>query len=515
VLARRTAAVLVPGVFLIPAVHLAALSITRDGGLSLAAYREAFDPRFLPVLGRTALLAAGAALIATALGGLAAAVFERREFPCRRLFRAAALAPLLLPPVFQVAVWERLAVPGGILASLFGAPEEKPFPIRNPAWAAFLLGLGYSPLLFFFASQGLRAVPRELVEAARLAHGPAAVWARVIAPLGAPFLLAGSAIAFTLSFLNYEVPRLLEVPTYPVLVQASYGAVDDPGLAFAFASPGLALAAAAVALAGTWAGRKGFALTGRESPEALGPEGRPGVAAWSILAGWWGLTAILPLAVLVRLAGPLATYRLALSTDGEKVLSSLATAASAGVLAAAIAGVSLLGGGRRPGRLAFLVWIALALPGSLLAFALTRTFRHGPLVAVHDSWAMAAIAGTFRFFPLAYFALAAHLRSVPDEEWEAAALGRSWAARWFRAGLPLAAPGLAAGAVAVALFTASELPATLLLAAPGREPLLVRIYNLLHYDPERDLLAALSIFHVASAALVAGAFLAAGRALRR
>jgi iron(III) transport system permease protein len=501
---------------LVPSGYLATLSLLRDGRLGLAAYHEVSAPGTLPLLARSFLIASAATLLALLLGGAAAAAFERRSFPLRPLLRTGALAPLLVPPVFLVAAWERLAAPGGFLATLFSwcVEEGKPFPIRNAAFASFILGFAYSPLFFFFVSQGLRSVPRELVDAARLHASPAGVWLRVLLPLLLPSIAAGSGIVFTLSLLNYEVPRLLDVTTYPVLINIAYGALDDPGLAFAAASPAIAGAIGLLLAAETWSHRRGFALVGRESPEALGPDGRPGPGAWLLFGGWWASSVILPLAVLAAIAGPAATYLLALRTDGEKVISGALTALASALVAAVLAAVALLPPGGRPGRWAILLWIPLAVPGSLLGFALARLFRVGPLFAVYDSPAILVVAAVARFFPLAYFALAAHLRSVPEDAWEAAGLLGSWRDRWLGARLPLAAPGLVTGAVAVALLSSAELSATVLLAVPGSEPLIVRIYNLLHYDPERGLLAALCIIHAGSMVLVAGAVLALGRLVR-
>ena|GEM_PF-4357869 len=78
-------------------------------------------------------------------------------------------------------------------------------------------------------------------------------------------------------------------------------------------------------------------------------------------------------------------------------------------------------------------------------------------------------------------ALEAHLRSVPRAEWDAASLVEGQARRWLRVRLPLTAPGLATGAVAVAFLAASEASATVLLAPPGSEPVIVRINDLMQF----------------------------------
>ncbi len=498
---------------LAPLAYLAFQSLWRGGHLSLDAYSRALEPRVWPLLLRTALLAAAATLSALCLGGAAGAVFERRKFPFRGFLRVASLGPLVLPPFFHVAVWEGLALPGGPLLALFPLAAEagKPFPIRNELFVIVILGVSFSPVFFFFVSEGLRAIPRELIDAARITRGPWAVRLRVMLPLAMPSVAAGAGIVFTLTLLDYEVPRLLDVATYPILIHVSYGALDDPGQAFAAALPLFALSAALLVATESWADRRGFALTGREGREVLEADFAPGWRAWIVAGGWWAVTVLLPLGGIVWLAGRPSVVAQAWLTDWEKIGWGTAITLCAAVLASLIAGTLLLPAlEERRLRLTHL-WLPLALPGSLLGFAFIRIFQHGPLFAVYDSPVILVLASTARFVPLALFALRAHLRSVPRDEWDASNLVPGLLARWLKVRIPLALPGLAAGAVGFCLVAANELPATLLLAPPGGEPVIVRIYNLLHYSPERDAMAALCLFHAAGVMLVTALLLAASR----
>jgi iron(III) transport system permease protein len=496
-----------------PVAWVAALSFASDDGPTVRAYLDAVEPGGLPLLGRTAAVALGACVVALLAGGGAAAAFDGRRFPLPGLLRAAALAPLVIAPVLQVAAWERLAAPGGVLAAIFSfaLDEGAPFPIRNAPFAACLLGLGYSPFLFFFISEGLRSIPRELVDAARVTRSPWAVKCGVVFPLCLPAAIAGLGTMFPLAFLNYEVPRLLDVNTYPVLIRVEYGADAEPGRAFAAASPGFLLTLAVLIPALAWADRRGFALAGREPGDrGAAPRRRAGPLAWAIFGLWWGLVAALPLATLASMTGGSRRAIEALLTDGEKLAWGGLTSTTAALASAALAAFLLLPPRPPRARRAGFA-VLLAFPGALLAYGLIRICRHGVLFELYDSWLILAAADVLRFFPLAYFALAAHLRAVPEAEWSAAALLPGRGRRWLRVRLPLAARGLTAGAVAVLLFSSQELSATLLLAPPGHEPLMVRIFNLIHYDPERDLLAALSLWHVAAVLALAGAITAAGR----
>lgn len=474
-------------------------------------YRKVFDVDVWSLLWRTLRLAVGATVVAGLLGGPVAVVFEARSFPVPGFFRVLAFTPLLIPPVFQVAVWERLAVPGGVLSTLlpFFAPQGEHFPLRNITCAICILGVSYSPLFFFFTSQGLRSVPRELIDAARIHQGAGRTFLRVQLPLALPAVLVGCGITFTFSCLNYEVPRLLDVTTYPVLVNLKFEAENSPGVAFLFALPLFLLAAGLLLASQSWADRRGFSLTSGERDRVSEARSRPGVPAWTMFSLWWGISVLLPLAVLLALAGSPKVFAEAFTTDWEKIFWSTAVSLATALLSVALASLSLRPGevSGRPWRV--LLWLPIALSGSLLGSAIIhmRGWVPGWMLPLYDGpWAL-VFAGALRFFPLAYFALLAHMRAVPRSQWQAARFQGCVHRRVRSVVLPLEWPGLLTGGLAVALFQSQELAATILLAPPGYEPLILRIYNLLHYDPERSVLAALCIYQIAGVVSVVGLFL--------
>ena len=460
-----------------------------------------FAPRWWTLLGRTLLLATGATALASLLGGSMAVILGARSFRGASFVRATVLTPLLLPPAFMIAVWERLAVPGGVLHHIlpFVSDPERPFPIRNLYCAMVVLGVSSSPLLFFFVSEGIRSASSELIDAARTWRGAMATFFRIQLPLACPAIVAGLGITFTLAFLNYEAPRLLQVDTYPVLVNLRFEAEDSPGLATLFALPVFVVTATFLLGTQFWANRRGLSLSGRERGHSSRVRRRAGVLAWVAVGAWWAFCVVLPIGFLVSLAGSIQTFTGGLRTDWERILNGAAVCAGTALACVSLAAVTVRPERRHLPPWLVLLWLPVALPGTLLGSSLISLRGQLPLwmISVYDSGWILVIAGTLRFFPLAYFALAAHLRTIPTSQWRAARLA-SPARSVLRIYLPLALPGLVLGAVTVALFQSQELAATLLVSPPGYELLILRIYNLLHYDPERDLLAALSLFHVVS-----------------
>ncbi len=491
-----------------PLLYLGARAVLE---FDASVYGKVFDVDLWPLLWRTVRLALGATAVAALLGGSVAVVFEARSFPFSRVLWALAFTPLLVPPVFQVAVGERLAAPGGVLATLlpFVATAEGRFPLRNLATAVCILGVSYSPLFFFFMSQGLRSVPRELVDAARVHRGPGSTFLRIQLPLAIPAVLVGLGLTFTFTLLNYEVPRLLDVTTYPVLVNLKFEAENSPGVAFVFSLPLFFLAAVFLLGAHAWTDRRGFALTGRERGVIARERPAPGVFAWGAFALWWGACALLPLGVLLSLALSPKVFVQAFVTDWEKIFWSAGVCFATALAAITLAVLTVPPGRARGHPWRVLLWLPLALPGSLLGSGLIHARGWVPewTLPLYDGpWAL-VVAGVLRFFPLAYFALLAHMRTVPESQWLAARFEPRLHRRLLQVYLPLSWPGLLVGAVAVALFQSQELAATILLAPPGYEPLILRIYNLLHYDPERSMLAALCLYQVAGVVLVVGLFL--------
>jgi iron(III) transport system permease protein len=480
---------------LLPAAVLLGQSLVRDGELSLAAYGRLMDARVAGLFVRSGALGLLATAVALGLGGAAAAIIETRQASCRTLLRATAITPLLLPPFVQVLAWERLLPAGSLRLSLLAG--------------GLLLGIAFSPLGFFFVSQGLRSVSAELVDAARVSLPRLALWRRVILPLASPSIGAGAALIFVLAFLNFEIPDLLELAAYPVEITLAESA-GDPGAAFALASPGILLVGCALWALYRWSRGRGFAISGRETASSLRC-GRPGMLEWCFLALWWGGAVLLPVFALGSQVGGWEVARKAyLDSRRELFLGTLLPLGSA-ALAVALAG--LLASRGPPGRLSLLLWAPFALPGALLGFAVLSIWNRQFLDVVYDTPLLVVAGGAARFFPLAYFAVAAHRRSLQPELWEAHDLvggGAAGAARrTLRLWWPLSAPGLTLGLAAVFLIQSGELPLALELQHPSLTPLTVRIYGLIHFYREGEA-AALCLFQLAAAlAVSAGIFLAA------
>lgn len=177
-----------------------------------------------------------------------------------------------------------------------------------------------------------------------------------------------------------------------------------------------------------------------------------------------------------------------------------------------------------------MVSLPLVLPPVVVGYALLLTFRrNSPLgemlgaigVVLPFSWGGAVLAAGVMGFPLMVRAMRLSLESVtPELEEAAASLGASPIRRMQTIVLPLAAPGLIAGAVLCFARALGEFGATITFAGniPGTTRTVpLAVYSLLQQPGGELAVARLAIFSVilAFAALIAGEWLARKKAPRR
>ena len=369
--------------------------------------------------------------------------------------------------------------------------------VRLPA-AVWILGISLAPLVFFFASQGIRGISGDLLDAARtLGVRERTIALRIILPLAAPMISTGAAIAFVLALLDQETPSLLLVPAYSTEIFLRMG--RGPGAAFAASVPVILLAAVLVTAAWSWARRRGFSVTAGENPRTPFPARRIDPLAVAVLLASFGLLVLFPLVRLLQMAGSARIFQEAWALYGPAFLEAVPVTLG-GALGATVLAALILGRRGETGTAgALLAWIPLAVPGTALAAAFIEAWNRPGLDAVYKSpWILVA-AGAVRLFPIAFHALAAHLRTVPPALWEAADLAAVPALRRFlRVWLPLAAPGLALAACAGVVLQVGEVAAAVLLAPPGHRPPSVVISAELHYNVNLDVPAALCLFQVAA-----------------
>ena len=498
----------------LPLALLLRVGVTADGALSLAPLMEAAQSRsVLRALWNSLDSAAVSAAAATAVGTVLALALGLTDVRAKGPLVFLILLPMMIPPHVTAIAWSQAFGPSSpLLRSLGLAPAlGSPHPLYSREGVILLLSVQHMPLAFLTVRAALRALPREMAEAARVSGaGAFATIRRVVAPLLAPALVAGFALAFVSALGNFGIPALLGIParytTLPVLIWrrlASFGptVIQDVAVIAVLVA---VVAAAAVALQ--------FALQRRFRAALIGPPQPPlrlrlGRARIWVEAGIWTLIAAvlaLPLAALlatalVRTYGlPLNAGTATLGNFGEILFaqaatgraflnSTMAAGTAALLLALAAAGLGRFlsaerGAARRvSGAVATLADVAYAVPGIVISIAFILAFlRPLPILGV-------SLYGTLWIILLAYLAAffsialkpvtAAYAALDPALDDAARVSGAGFGMRMRRVFLPLVAPAAGSGAILVFLTAYNEVTVSALLWSSGNETIGATIFN--------------------------------------
>jgi iron(III) transport system permease protein len=524
-----TCYVVVLGLWPLGRLFVESLSPSASGeflGLLLGQWRSVATQRALINTLESSLLAT---LVSVVIGTVTALALTLTDVRAKAALTFVALLPLLVPSQITALAWIELTGAGSpILGPLGLAPAPGSTNPLYSVWGIVLvMGIESSTLVFLAVRAGLRNVPRDLVEAARLggAH-PLRVTSSVIMPLAMPAILAGAALAFVTSIGNFGIPAMLGIPgRYTVLTTLIYQRLQGFGPRVLGEVAALALILTVLAVVGLIlraliVRRGGYAADGASAPLTPFRLGRGRffveLLVWIALAG----IAVLPLLALLAsslapaLGVPLridtvtfANYRFALFEQESTLRAftnsfvlALATAAVSAMIAVPLAYLTVLR--KNPGArvLDLLADAPYAVPGTVLAIAIIIVFLP-PLpftgVSLYGTLGIILVAYLARFLALALRPTVAGMELVPKNLDEAAQVAGAGVLRRLRSViLPAVAPSAAAGALLIFMTAFNELTVSVLLWSTGHETLGVAVF-FLHYEGNSPAAAAVAVISIA------------------
>lgn len=457
----------------------------------------------------TVEIAVGATVVALLLGGLFAVLIAVTDIRAKTALVFAFMLPLMIPPQITAIAWIQVFGPSSALLKGLGLapPPGTPNPLYSKAGIVLLMGIEHAAIVFLALRAGLRAIPRDLVEAAQASGArPLRVLATIVLPLARPALLAGAALAFVSAVGNFGIPALLGIPAgvsvLPTLIYRRLAGFGTSALAEAAV---LSVLVGLIALAGTLAHGRAAA---HADARVLGMGGKPVELRlgrwrrWTEALAWTavGLIVVLPLAALVSTA-LVRVYGLPLSADAV-TLAHFAQVFDLAATRRAFANSLMLAGGaatvlsaaglllgylvvHRPSPLVRVATAAAelpyAIPGVVLAIACILVFlKPLPLLgSLYGTMWIILAAYLARFLALALRPAVAGYQALDRAMEEAAqTCGAGFAMRLRTVVVPLVAPSAAAGGILVFLIALNELTVSVLLWSSGRETLGVLVYSL-------------------------------------
>jgi iron(III) transport system permease protein len=458
---------------------LEALGLGGPKGWTLGFFAEFFQRRdeWL-ALWRSLWISAASVLLAALVGVPLAFLFERTDFPGRRLLGAIVALPVALPPLVGVIAFLFLYGESGFASravqSMLGL-SAPPWRLVGPG--AILLVHAYSMYVYFylFTRAGLARLDAALLEAAAsLGASRARTLFRVTLPLLRPALAGAALLTFMTALASFSAPYLFgggfRVMTTQIVASKLNGelalAQVETVMLAGLALLGLGAMRRADRAASVGTGVRGIAPARKRLRGPLA-RGAAGLFGWLL-----AVLLLLPHAVLLLVSlVPAFTWTAepfppvlnlenwkSLFTTPEHlrpVVNSLWMAVAATLLAVALGfAAARLAAGRRDrvgGLLEGLIAVPWAVPGTVFAVALATTFSAnqpwiGRFVLIGTPWIL-PLAYLVRDLPLTGRAALAGLRQLdPALEEAAASLGADRRRRLLRVTLPLLRPALAAGA---------------------------------------------------------------------
>jgi len=502
---------------------IALFSVLPFGRLALAALAPGwtFDPAraLAEIASRSAVLATWHSLetsvIAAAgslvLGTLVTIVLVLTDVGRKRVIALAFVLSMLIAPQVVALAFLTMAGPASPFLNAFGlAPAPGTInPLQGRAGIILVLALHHAPLVFVTIRAGLRAVPRDLLEAASASGAaPMTTLRTVLLPLLKPHIAAAGALAFVAAIGNFGIPALLGMPVnYLTLPTLIYRRLSSFGPSIITDAAALSLVVALLAGLGVAAS----ALALRQRP-ARYASALPIDGAWR-LAGWrrpveallWFVIAVVLVLPLVSLlaAALVPSYGVPLTVDTLTVANFVEVLVRQDVtvrafrnsfLFALIASTLLVfvavplahaldrraGNWRRPCEA--MLDIPYALPGVVLGIACILLFLKPLPILGFSLYATPYIilfAYLARFLPMALKAPAAAMAQMPADQEEAARIcGAGFHRRLRTVVLPAVAPAATAGGLLVFLTAFNELTVSALLWSSGTETLGVALYSL-------------------------------------
>jgi iron(III) transport system permease protein len=460
-------------------------------------------------LWRSLWISAASVVLAALVGVPLAFLFERTEFPGRRLLGAIVALPVALPPLVGVIAFLFLYGESGFVSravqSLLNL-SQPPWRLAGPG--AILLVHAYSMYVYFylFTRAGLARLDAALLEAAAsLGASRGRALFRVTLPLLRPALAGAALLTFMTALASFSAPYLFgggfRVMTTQIVASKLNGElalaqVETVMLALlALLALGAMRRVDRISAVGT--GVRGIAPARRRLRSPLARVSA-GVFGWLLAA-----VLLLPHAVLLLVSlVPAFTWTAepfppvlnlgnwqSLFTDMERlrpIVNSLwmATAATIAALGLGLAAArfAVARRDRVGGLLEGLIAVPWAVPGTVFAVALATTFSAnqpwlGRFVLIGTPWIL-PLAYLVRNLPLTGRAALAGLRQLdPALEEAAASLGAGRFRRLARVTLPLLRPALAAGAGLAFITALGDFVVSIVLYTFDTRPISIEILS--------------------------------------
>ncbi len=446
---------------------LAFLVLEAHGAGTGTIGRLIWRPLTATLLWGTVRLTVVVTALCVVIGTLAAWCVERTDLPGRHVWAVLVVVPFAIPDFVVSFGWASLTT-----------------WVEGFRGAVLVMTLAVYPLVYLPVAASLRSADPALEEVARsLGVGRVRTFFRVTLGQARGAVLGGCVLVALVILAEYGAFEILGYQTFTTEIFTEYGVSFDVPAACSLSLVLVALGIVVLGGEGAARGKGRPVRTGPLAQRALARH-RLGRAKIPVLAGFVALVGLalgVPVGasvywVLEGGAHVVAGVSMA-SAGWHTALYSGTAAALATVMALPVALLAVRHKGRTGRFLERSSYLVLAMPGVVIALALSYFAEHYLDGFGYQSAPLLVVAYSILFFPLALVGVRASVAYAPVAlEEMARSLGqRPWAVL-ARVTLPLVGPGLAASFCLVFLAAVTELTATLVLVPTGVQTLATQFW---------------------------------------
>jgi iron(III) transport system permease protein len=492
-LARRLLRPDIPWFLMIPAILIAAAMLTPIVYLVIRASEAGseiwplvFRNRTAVIFWNTLKLAAGVSATTILIAVPYAWLTTRTDLPLRRMWDTIAPMPLVIPSYAGTLAIIGAAGPRGLVQGWLEPFGVDRLPSIYGYWGAWAtLSLFTYPYVYLSVRAALRGLDPSLEEASRsLQSSSLRTFFQCTLPQLRPAIVSGSLLSALYTVSDFGVVTLMRYDAFTRTIYTQYRSAFDRTLAAAL---GILLVLFALSLV---MGEGALRNRGAYHRLGAGSAREPAITRlgkWRWLAS--GFCALIPLLALgVPIAMLLYWVMTGVSTNSQlqvlpraamnSVLIGFYTAVVASIAALPVAILAV-----RYRRFLFsriierIAYLGYALPGIVIALSFVFLGARY-LTPFYQTLPLMIFAMAIRFIPFGVGAARTSLLQIsPRLEESSRSLGRSSFATTLRITVPLAWPGISAGAALVFLSVLKELPITLLLSPTGFDTLATEIWT--------------------------------------
>jgi iron(III) transport system permease protein len=442
------------------------LLFEAQGAGATAVAHLIWRPLTATLLWNTIRLVVVVTILCAVIGTLTAWCVERTDLPGRRVWAVLVVIPFAIPDFVVSFGWASLST-----------------WVVGFRGAVLVMTLAVYPLVYLPVAASLRSADPSLEEVARgLGLGRVKTFVRVTLGQARNAIFGGSVLVALVILAEYGAFEILAYRTFTTEIFTEFQVFNVPTAC----ALSLVLVALSIVVLGGDVFARGKARSVRTGPLAQRSLNRHrlGRAKFPVLAGFVGLVGLalgVPVGssiywILQGGAASITGVSL-FSAAWHTALYSGVAALLATLMAAPVALLSLRHSNRVGRLLERSTYMVLAVPGVVIAFALSYFSERYANGFAYQTAPMLILAYAILFFPLALVGVRASVAYAPVSMEEVArSLGLRRYAVLVRVTLPIVGPGLAAAFCLVFLAAVTELTATLLLVPTGVQTLATQFW---------------------------------------